>query len=383
MVSVVTFTGRISGLKAASLHAQYFEEYLRLAEYLDKITIVTDTVEYLPDNLPSNLTIQQVPKIKIPKIYGATKTLFYTLGPLTTHADIVYVRTFSPPELMSLWMSKKLGRKRTLLTLGGTWLFGKPYERPGLKKSIFRWILRRAAYSADAVTVYSRYMMPEIRYFLPRLDPSKVRIIHNSVNIQRFRPGLSPPNLLKNGADTVFWVGRINEGKGVGDLIEAFKTVCQHIKDVQLVIAGTGDNLYVKHLKKKTDELGLAGKVLFIGGIPNEEVPRYMANCSVFAYPSRGGEGIPRAILEAMACEAPVVATKVSGIPEAIIHGGTGLLVERQNIEQLADALITLLGDKNLARRLGEAARRKIEKEFSHEVVIPQIAELLKQTSLS
>ncbi|MEM2808534.1 MAG: glycosyltransferase family 4 protein [Candidatus Caldarchaeum sp.] len=210
MVSVVTFTGRISGLKAASLHAQYFEEYLRLAEYLDKITIVTDTVEYLPDNLPSNLTIQQVPKIKIPKIYGATKTLFYTLGPLTTHADIVYVRTFSPPELMSLWMSKKLGRKRTLLTLGGTWLFGKPYERPGLKKSIFRWILRRAAYSADAVTVYSRYMMPEIRYFLPRLDPSKVRIIHNSVNIQRFRPGLSPPNLLKNGADTVFWVGRIN-----------------------------------------------------------------------------------------------------------------------------------------------------------------------------
>lgn len=149
------------------------------------------------------------------------------------------------------------------------------------------------------------------------------------------------------------------------------------------MIAGTGDNLYVKHLKKKTDELGLAGKVLFIGGIPNEEVPRYMANCSVFAYPSRGGEGIPRAILEAMACEAPVVATKVSGIPEAIIHGGTGLLVERQNIEQLADALITLLGDKNLARRLGEAARRKIEKEFSHEVVIPQIAELLKQTSLS
>ncbi|MDW7977463.1 MAG: glycosyltransferase, partial [Candidatus Caldarchaeum sp.] len=112
---------------------------------------------------------------------------------------------------------------------------------------------------------------------------------------------------------------------------------------------------------------------------PNEQVPNYMANTSVFPYPSRGGEGIPRALLEAMACEAPIVATKVSGIPEAVIHGETGLLVARQNIDGLAMAIETLLEDEKLAKRLARQGRKKVVEEFSHDVVIPQIASLLKQ----
>lgn len=125
----------------------------------------------------------------------------------------------------------------------------------------------------------------------------------------------------------------------------------------------------------------MAGRVVFPGPIPNEEVPRYMANAAVFAYPSRGGEGIPRALLEAMACGAAVVASRVSGIPEAVIDGETGMLVGRQDVEGLARALEMLLADEAMARRLGRNARDKIVNEFSHEVVIPQIASLLKEVS--
>ncbi|GBC71883.1 Alpha-maltose-1-phosphate synthase [Candidatus Calditenuaceae archaeon HR02] len=378
----MTFTGKVSGLKASSLHAQYFEEYVALAGYLDRIIVVTDTVEYLPSGLPSNLEVREVGVVRFPKVYGLTKMVGYCLQPLLRRVDVIYVRTFSPPELASLWVGSSLRDYPSVLTIGGTWLFGKPYERPGVKKSLFRWILRRAAYAASMVTLYSRYMMPEVRYFIPRIDLGRLRFIHNSVNVKRFRPGLrSPAEWESDGRRRIFWVGRINEGKGVEDLVEAFARVAGVFRDVDLWIAGTGDWRYINYLRGRCRGLGVAGRVVFPGPIPNEEVPRYMANAAVFAYPSRGGEGIPRALLEAMACGAAVVASRVSGIPEAVIDGETGMLVGRQDVEGLARALEMLLADEAMARRLGRNARDKIVNEFSHEVVIPQIASLLKEVS--
>ncbi|GBC71874.1 Alpha-maltose-1-phosphate synthase [Candidatus Calditenuaceae archaeon HR02] len=378
----MTFIGKVAGLKAASLHAQYLEEYIALARHMDQIIVVTDTVEYLPSDLPPNLTILETPKIKIPKIYGATKIIAYTLPPLlkTNNIDIVYVRTFSPPELTALWLSGRIAKLPTVLTLGGTWLFGKPYERPGWKKSVFRWILRKAADTATKIILYSHLMLPEVKYFLPSLKEDKIQIIHNSVRTDRFRPGLTPPQEWSNNQNRkIFWVGRINEGKGIEDLIKAFAQVVKIVRDVELWIGGTGEPKYINHLKKRCETLGVKDKVVFPGPIPNEQIPHYLANTAVLPYPSRGGEGILRAPLEAMACEAPVVATRVSGIPEAVIDGETGLLVNRQDINGLAAAIETLLQDKQLARRLGRQARKKIIEEFSHEVVIPKIARLLKE----
>ncbi|MEM0382101.1 MAG: glycosyltransferase family 4 protein [Nitrososphaerota archaeon] len=385
MTSVLTFIGKVSGLKAASLHAQYLEEYIALARHLDQITVVTDTIEYLPPDLPPNLTILKTPKVRIPKIYGALKILNYSIPPLlkVNKTDVIYVRTFSPPELAALWLSGRIAKLPSVLTVGGTWLFGKPHERPGWKKSLFRWILRQAADTATRITLYSWFMLSEVRYFLPHLREDQIQIIHNSIRTDRFRPGLPPPQKWSdNHKLKIFWVGRINEGKGVEDLITAFAQVSKAIRDVDLWIAGTGEAGYINYLKKRAEALGVRDRVVFPGPIPNEQVPQYMANTAVFPYPSRGGEGIPRALLEAMACEAPVVASRVSGIPEAVIDGETGLLVNKQDIGGLASAIETLLQDKQLAHRLGRQARKKIIEEFSHEVVIPKIAKLLKEVGM-
>jgi len=381
----MTFIGKVSGLKAASLHAQYLEEYIALARHLDQITVVTDTIEYLPPDLPPNLTILKTPKVRIPKIYGALKILNYSIPPLlkVNKTDVIYVRTFSPPELAALWLSGRIAKLPSVLTVGGTWLFGKPHERPGWKKSLFRWILRQAADTATRITLYSWFMLSEVRYFLPHLREDQIQIIHNSIRTDRFRPGLPPPQKWSdNHKLKIFWVGRINEGKGVEDLITAFAQVSKAIRDVDLWIAGTGEAGYINYLKKRAEALGVRDRVVFPGPIPNEQVPQYMANTAVFPYPSRGGEGIPRALLEAMACEAPVVASRVSGIPEAVIDGETGLLVNKQDIGGLAAAIETLLQDKQLAHRLGRQARKKIIEEFSHEVVIPKIAKLLKEVGM-
>jgi glycosyltransferase involved in cell wall biosynthesis len=163
--------------------------------------------------------------------------------------------------------------------------------------------------------------------------------------------------------------------------VQAYKIVLEKNNETKLIIGGTGAPSYVESLKRKCVNLDINDRVIFTGGIPNETVPNYMANCSVFAYPSRGGEGIPRALLEAMACAAPVVATDVSGIPEAVEHMKTGLIVKPHDIQQLATSINMILEDERLAKNLGMQAREKIEKEFSYDIVIPQIAKALKDVA--
>lgn len=383
MVRVMTFTGRIQGLRAASLHAQYFEEYLMLSRHVERVTVVTDTVIELGPDLPENLRVLKVPALRVPKVYGATKLTLYSLAPLIRRdeVDVLYVRTFSPPELNAVWVTKVFGRRPTVLTIGGTWLFGKPDSPMTFKRWFFRRVLRNAVLFADVVILYSWHMFDEVRLIVPELRRERVRIVHNAVNVNRFRPGLDPPQRLEEAFSrhrTVLFVGRLTLDKGVGDLIEAYALLRRRHPDLLLLIAGTGDPRVERHFRELARRLGVSDGVLFLGGVPNEEVPRLMANCTVFAYPSRGGEGIPRAMLEAMACGRPVVATSVSGIPEAVVDGHNGFLVRPRDVRQLADRLERLLVSEELASELGRNARDLVVREFSYDVVIPKLAELMR-----
>ena len=120
---------------------------------------------------------------------------------------------------------------------------------------------------------------------------------------------------------------------------------------------------------------------MFIGPVPNQDVVHLMRACTIFLYSSIGGEGIPRAILEAMACGKTVVATRVAGIPEAVIDGETGYTVEVGDHVSFAQRVLELLRDENLRKRLGENARKLIEKEFSYSRIIPELARILRETA--
>ena len=383
MVSVMTFIGRVEGLDAPTLHAQYFEEYLLLSRHVDHLKVVTDTVVSRRLDTPPNMEIVKLPAIRIPKVYGATKILFYGFKPVLEgdNVDVLYVRTFSPPELSAIWFSRLLAKIPSVLVLPGTRLFGHPSEARG-KERFYRWFLRRALDSCEKVVLYSKLMLPEILLYHPRLDVSKVVYIHNGVNIDRFKPD-GEKNLrleaLKNGRRCVLYVGRINEKKGVGDLIEAFRMISLKHNDCILALAGSGDTRYMMKLVTEIKKTNLDDKVYFLGPIPNREIPSLLRSADIVAYATREGEGIPRALLEAMACERPVVATRVAGIPEAVIDGFTGFLVEPCDTSALAERLSELLLNDALRREMGLNARLHVEKEFSYEVIVPNLAKLLHE----
>jgi glycosyltransferase involved in cell wall biosynthesis len=162
-------------------------------------------------------------------------------------------------------------------------------------------------------------------------------------------------------------VGRLDEIKGFRYLVDACRTLAQRGHNFTCYIIGDGP---LRHaLTKRISELGLDQRVRLCGAIKQEEVRRYLYGATAFVLPSirtaRGDmDGIPVALMEAMAAGTPVVSTTVSGIPELVENGVTGLLVPPADSPALADCIERLLGDPSYALALAQKARLRIEQDF-------------------
>ena len=382
-LKALTFVSRFAGYKVAGLESQIFDEYVQLGKRLEKLIVVASEVEVNSKEklMEGNVEVYRAFTIPFPKLYGLTKIISFTLAPLIRRkeVDIVYVRTFSPPELISLWVTKHLAGLPTVLLIGGSWLF----EPLTPRNRVCRWVLRRAVDAADRVILYSWRMLPDLKRYAPRLNEGKVRIVRNAVDIARFKPGLPHEDLkrlwaIREDEKVVLYVGRVNMKKGVEDIIKAAPLVVRSVK-ARFIIVGEGERSFIHYLKALAKELDVEENVIFTGPIPNIDIPRYYCLADVFVFMSRGGEGIPRVCLEAMACGNPVIATPVAGTADAVREGETGFIVPVMNYKALAEKAVSLLKDDNLRKSLGENGRKLIERAFSYDVVIPQIVNVFKQ----
>ncbi len=158
----------------------------------------------------------------------------------------------------------------------------------------------------------------------------------------------------------IAFVGRLVELKNVDVLIRAVHRLSTEIPSIGLAIAGEGP--VESDLRRLTDRLGAQNNVRFLGYIDN--VGSFLSACDSFVLPSRI-EGMPIALLEAMSCGLPIVASTVGSIPDIVTHGRDALLVEPNNIDAVVDGLRLLLGDPELRRRLGDNARARYLSEYT------------------
>ncbi|WP_124728319.1 glycosyltransferase [Staphylospora marina] len=188
----------------------------------------------------------------------------------------------------------------------------------------------------------------------------KVRVHYTGINLDFFRPDPAVPR-----GRTVLFVGRLVENKGCRYLIEAMTEVGRTNPDVELVIIGDGP------LRESLQRQAEAARVRcrFLGVRPVEEVREWMKRAAVFCVPSveihtGASEGIGTVFMEAQALELPVVSFATGGIPEAVIHGQTGLLAPPRDVAELARHLCRLLDDPELWTAMSRRARRHVEKLF-------------------
>lgn len=154
-------------------------------------------------------------------------------------------------------------------------------------------------------------------------------------------------------------VGRLSGEKGLDVLLDAFARVAEPAPDARLVLVGDGPERGA--LEARARDLSIADRVEFLG--QRSDVPTLMAGLDLYVLPSRT-EGLPMALLEAMAARLPIVATRVGGIPEAVTDGQSALLVSPEDPAALAEAMMRVLRETGLAERLRSAARAAFEDRY-------------------
>jgi colanic acid/amylovoran biosynthesis glycosyltransferase len=190
--------------------------------------------------------------------------------------------------------------------------------------------------------------------------PEKLRVHHIGIDLGKFSPAAIPrtPGL-------VLFVGRLVEKKGCEGLLRAMNIVRAVVPHVSLIVIGDGP--LRSSLTALASSLGLSCQ--FLGARPAGEVLSWMHRASVFCVPSQtasdgDSEGLGMVFLEAQACKLPVVSNRHGGIPEAVKHGKTGLLVEEGDFRALSEALIRYLTNPGFAVEHGSAGRAWVESNF-------------------
>lgn len=212
------------------------------------------------------------------------------------------------------------------------------------------------------------------------IPEDKIVVIPNGVDIGKFNPRLDFfPIRKKHNLENkkiILTVARLGEHKGHANVIRALPRVLEKVSEAIYLVVGSGKE--EGRLKGLVKELGLEDRVVFTGEVKEEEIPLYYMACDVFIM-SSDIEGFGIVFLEANACGKPVIGGRSGGIPDAIIDGKTGLLVDPFDVNQIADALVKLLTNPGLAQKLGKKGREKVEKELNWQEMAKKVRKIIHE----
>lgn len=224
--------------------------------------------------------------------------------------------------------------------------------------------------SASFVVCVSDFTRSQLMMWVGDEQWDKLRVIRCAVDTAAFAP---PPSRRHGGPLRILCVSRLVLGKGLTLLFEAMAGLDV---DTELVLVGDGPER--SRLERRAGELGV--RVRFAGAVGQDEIRRHYAEADVFCLPSFA-EGVPVVLMEAMAMGLPVVATRISGIPELVDDGATGLLVPPARADELASALAELASDPGRREAMGAAARDAVVERYDLEANAPELAGLFSGRS--
>jgi starch synthase len=269
-------------------------------------------------------------------------------------------------------------------------------EQLGGGYAVSSWVEKTAYEAAAAIIAVSEGMRQDILRSYPDVDPAKVKVVHNGIDVSQWNRDEADDIIRPLGIDperpSVVFVGRNTRQKGVPYLLRA---AAKLPADVQLVLClGAADTPELAaETARLIEELQSqrSGVILIERMLPRNEVIQVLSHATAFACPSIY-EPLGIVNLEAMACGAAVVASATGGIPEVVEHGKTGLLVPIEQVTDgtgipldpekyvtdFAEALIEVVSDPARARAIGEAGRRRAEEHFSWESITETTLEVYR-----
>jgi len=293
----------------------------------------------------------------------------------------------SGPEVvhvMNYWswcrrFKKRASQRRIVLEMQAEWLSQMDAGQVG-----------QALDATDAVVGVSDHIARLFRASFPKYR-GEVVTAYNGVNVDDFQPGPGA-DVRREDVLPILFVGRVSPEKGIHTLIEAFARIASRVEKARLDIVGgratlredfivgiSSDPLvralgrfydgsmgagYQRYLDELIVKLGLTDKVRFLGHVPHRDLPERYRLSAVVANPSLS-ESFGISMVEGMASGVPVVGTRVGGMLETVVDGETGLLVEPERPDLLAEALVSLLEDPERAKQMGAKGRTRALERFT------------------
>lgn len=227
---------------------------------------------------------------------------------------------------------------------------------------------------ADTVIANSNFTRDELLKL--GVKSKNIALISPGVDIDRFQPGLESADLraridVSPSQKLILSVGRLSRRKGFDQVIKSLPSLIEKGLDVHYAIIGIGEDR--QYLQEFIESNGMNGRVHFLGHVELADLPRWYNASDVFVMPNReingDTEGFGMVFLEASACGKPVIAGKAGGTGAAVIDGETGLRIDGDNLEEVKKALVDLLTDNGLSRRLGERGYARAQAEYSWEKI--------------
>jgi len=275
--------------------------------------------------------------------------------------DMVLGVSMAPDAEAAVIIGAKLGLPIASLAVGSD-VMVYPNRKPVLWERLCRTLERVDLPIAVSESICTRLA----RTGACRREPLCVYL---SSDMESFTPALDKASIRRElgwATDSIvgIYVGGLVEGKGIAELAHACEPILNKHEQFQLVCVGAGPAR--DHLSQLVGRASRDDAVLLPGRVGPDEVPRFLQGADFLILPSHS-EGLPQVVVEAMHCGLPVVATNVGGIPEAVIDGRTGLLVEARDTEALGRAIERMITDISFRRNAGERGLERAREVFDSE----------------
>jgi phosphatidylinositol alpha-1,6-mannosyltransferase len=298
----------------------------------------------------------------------------------STDAEFIWCGNIKPAAYPAKWTRERLGTPFGVILHGGDVLILQhQIHQSAIKRRTARGLLGSAA----ILVANSEWTRERCLTLLSELEldpsPERVRVVPLGADRDFFRPGLDTRDVrVRYGLDDGRWllsVARLTRHKGIDTVLRALARLQDRNPDVRYAVVGEGE--YQPALEALATELGLGDRVRFLAAVPDRDLPALYNCAEIYLGVSRlleqRVEGFGISLCEASACGVPIIAGRSGGIPEAVRDGETGILVDAESAEAVANALGGMLQDVALRKRMGSAGRRAVEKYYNWDRVIADL----------
>lgn len=341
------------------------------------------TTYYLKPDAPGGAIVAHFKALlRYPRGYWRGCRLIFSLAQLNLKSLFYNLMYFTEALMVGVWMQKKqqshlhahLGSQAMTVGLYVKTVFNTTlsatihgpdefYDAPGQ-------YLTQKIIAADFIVCISHFARSQLMKLSPYEHWHKFEVSRLGVD-----PAVFSPKAFNAAPDVfeIICVGRLTCAKGQPILVEALAQLLAQGRSVRLRLVGDGEDRAA--LERQVKTLGLTDSVIFSGAVNQDHIRELYAAADIFCIPSFA-EGIPVVLMEAMAMEIPCVTTRITGIPELIQDGETGLLVAPSSVDELAEALARLMDDARLRLRLAKKGREYVLEHYDLAKNVERLADI-------